>query len=123
MKVFKDDVPIYLQLRRQVEEQILAKALKEDDQIKSFRALAAEYKINPITAANAINALVDEGILYHKRGIGIFVAAKAREKIIKTRRSTFIQDELVPALSLAKSYEVPLQDIIDIIKSIYGEKK
>ena len=74
MKAFKDDIPIYLQLRQQIEEQILVRALKEDDRLKSLREMAAEYRINPITAGNAVNALVDEGILYHKRGIGIFVS-------------------------------------------------
>ena len=56
MNAFKEDMPIYLQLRQQIEEQILARALKEEDQVKSLRVLATEYRINPITAGNAITA-------------------------------------------------------------------
>jgi GntR family transcriptional regulator len=123
MKVFKDDIPIYLQLKQQIEEQVLARALKEEDRVKSLRELAAEYRINPITAGNAINILVDEGILYQKRGIGVFVAPGAREKIISARRGSFVQETLEPSLRLARSYDIPKTQIINQINSIYGEEK
>jgi len=121
MKAFKDDIPIYLQLRQQIEEQILVRALKEDDRLKSLREMAAEYRINPITAGNAVNALVDEGILYHKRGIGIFVSPGARESIIASRKSNFVQETLVPTIRLAKGYEISREEIISKIKKVYGE--
>ncbi len=120
MNTFKDDLPIYLQLRQQIEEQILARALKEEDQVKSLRVMAAEYRINPLTAGKAITTLVDEGVLYQKRGIGIFVAPQAREMIIKSRRSSFIKDTLEPALRLARSYDIPKEEIITKTNSIYG---
>lgn len=123
MNYFKADVPIYLQLRQEIEEQILDYVLREEDQIKSYRALAAEYRINPITVGNAINQLVAEGILYQKRGIGVFVAPSARKMIIRSRRQSFLEDTLEPALRLARSYEVPLEEIISKSKSIYGEEK
>lgn len=123
MKAFKDDIPIYLQLRQQIEEQILARALKEEDRLKSLREMAAEYRINPITAGNAVNALVDEGILYQKRGIGVFVAPGARELIIANRKSTFVQESLVPTLKLAKGYEISQEDIIKKVKKVYGEEQ
>jgi DNA-binding transcriptional regulator YhcF (GntR family) len=123
MKVFNDDMPIYLQLRKHIEEQILARAVIEEEKLKSFRELAAEYRINPITVGNAINALVDEGILYNKRGIGVFVASGAREKIISSRRSSFVSETLEPSLRLAKSYEIPKREILKTINDIYGEEK
>jgi DNA-binding transcriptional regulator YhcF (GntR family) len=123
MKAFKDDIPIYLQLRQQIEEQILVRALKEDDRLKSLREMAAEYRINPITAGNAVNALVDEGILYHKRGIGIFVSPGARESIIASRKSSFVQESLVPTIRLAKGYEISREEIISKVKKVYGEEQ
>jgi DNA-binding transcriptional regulator YhcF (GntR family) len=121
MKAFRDDLPIYLQLRQQIEEQVLMRVLKADEPVKSLRVLAQEYRINPITAANAINALVDEGILYQKRGIGVFVSPDARSKIISSRRSKFVEETLVPALNLAKGLEIPAGELISTIKKIYGE--
>lgn len=121
MSIFKDDIPIYLQLRQQIEEQILAETLKEGDKLKSLRLLAAEYRINPITAGNAVNALVDEGVLFQKRGIGVFVSLGARDIIIHNRYDDFIRDSLTPALKLAKSYEMPQSELNDLILKIYGE--
>ncbi|MCB5235001.1 MAG: GntR family transcriptional regulator [Candidatus Cloacimonetes bacterium] len=121
MSIFKDDIPIYLQLRQQIEEQILAETLKEGDKLKSLRLLAAEYRINPITAGNAVNALVDEGVLFQKRGIGVFVSLGARDIIIHNRYDDFIRDTLTPALKLAKSYEMPQSELNDLILKIYGE--
>jgi len=123
MKAFKDDIPIYLQLRQQIEEQILARALKEEDRLNSLREMAAEYRINPITAGNAVNALVEEGILYHKRGIGIFVSPGAREMIIRSRKSSFVQESLVPTIKLAKGYEISREEIINKVKKVYGEEQ
>ena len=123
MNAFKEDVPIYLQLRQQIEEQILARALKEEDQVKSLRVLATEYRINPITAGNAITALVSEGILYQKRGIGIFVAPGARETIIRSRKGSFVRESLEPTLRLAKSYDIAREEIIAKTNSIYGEEQ
>lgn len=121
MTIFKDDIPIYLQLRQKIEEQILAETLKEGDKLKSLRLLAAEYRINPITAGNAVNALVDEGVLFQKRGIGVFVSLGARDIIIHNRYDDFIRDTLTPALKLAKSYEMPQSELNDLILKIYGE--
>ncbi len=91
--------------------------------MKSLREMAAEYRINPITAGNAVNALVEEGILYHKRGIGIFVSPGARAKIIASRKNSFIQESLEPSLRLAKNYEIPKEEVISKVHSVYGEEK
>lgn len=122
MNEFRDDLPIYLQLQKIIEEQILASALKEDDKLKSLREMAAEYRINPITASNAVNALVEEGILYQKRGIGMFVATNAREKIIQSRRKGFMEDALRPALKQAKSYEFTKKEILTILDEVYEDE-
>lgn len=121
MTIFKDDIPIYLQLRQKIEEQILDGALKEGDKLQSLRLMSAQYRINPITAGNAVNALVDEGILFQKRGIGVFISEGARELIIKNRYKNFKKDTLEPALRLAKSYEMPQIELMNLIISIYGE--
>lgn len=121
MTIFKDDIPIYLQLRQKIEEQILDGALKEGDKLQSLRLMSAQYRINPITAGNAVNALVQEGILFQKRGIGVFISEGARELIIKNRYKNFKKDTLEPALRLAKSYEMPQIELMNLILRIYGE--
>ena len=120
MKIFNDESPIYLQLRKHIEEKILEGALKEEDAIPSLRTMAKDYSLNPITVANALSALVEEAILYKKRGLGIYVAPGARRKIIESRRESFETEILEPALQKAKQLELTESELNDKIKKIYG---
>jgi DNA-binding transcriptional regulator YhcF (GntR family) len=120
MKLFNEATPIYLQLRLHIEELILSGVLKDEDAIPSLRIMARDYNLNPITVGNAVSALVEEGILQKKRGVGIFVAPNARQLIITMRSKDFITEKLEPTLKLAKQLELPKQMIINIIDSLYG---
>ncbi|MDZ4182352.1 MAG: GntR family transcriptional regulator [Candidatus Cloacimonadaceae bacterium] len=123
MKIFKDDLPIYLQLRKHIEELILNRSLSEEEMIPSLRTMARDYSLNPITVANAIGALVEEGILLKKRGIGVSVAPDARALIIKSRGKSFITEILDETLRDAQNLEIPRQIIIERLNAIYGEEK
>lgn len=120
MKMFNDDVPIYLQLRRHIEDLILDRVLSEEDSIPSLRVMAKDYRLNPITISNALSALVDEDILYKKRGLGIYVSQGARRKIIEARRGSFEEEELKPALKRARQLEIQQNDLIELIEEVYG---
>jgi len=120
MKIFNDEAPIYLQLRQHIEELILDKALQEDSAIPSIRNMARDYSLNPITVGNALSLLVDEGILYKKRGVGMFVSPEARRQIIETRGQDFITDKLEPVIVNARQLEIPRKKITQIIEEIYG---
>ena len=86
---FGTDKSIYLQIAESIEDDILQKIIEEEMQVPSTNQLAAMYRINPATAANGINMLVNEGILYKKRGIGMFVSQGAVEKIRSKRKTAF----------------------------------
>jgi DNA-binding transcriptional regulator YhcF (GntR family) len=122
MKVFNEDTPIYLQLRRHIEELILNGHLKEEEAIPSIRIMARDYSINPLTVGNALSALMEEGILYKKRGVGIFVTPGARQQIIIDRSGDFIEEKLKPILQMARQLELPRDNIQEIINEIYGGK-
>lgn len=122
MKVFNEDTPIYLQLRRHIEELILNGHLKEEEAIPSIRIMARDYSINPLTVGNALSALMEEGILYKKRGVGIFVTPGARQQIIINRSGDFIEEKLKPILQMARQLELPRDNIQEIINEIYGGK-
>ena len=85
-----DSRPIFLQIAELIEGDIVAGALPEEAQAPSTNEFAAFYRINPATAAKGINKLVDEGILYKKRGIGMFVATGARARLLERRREEFL---------------------------------
>ncbi|MCC3273974.1 GntR family transcriptional regulator [Arthrobacter zhangbolii] len=91
-----DSRPIFQQIAERVEGDILDEILREESQVPSTNEFAAFYRINPATAAKGINLLVDEGILYKRRGIGMFVAPGAREAVLKKRREQFYQQYVRP---------------------------
>lgn len=118
--VFNPDKPIYIQVRELIEDQIINKQLKEDDQAPSTNQLVSFYKINHATVSKGINQLVEEGILYKKRGIGMFVAEGARAKILKKRRESFIEDHIVTLVQEANKLEITIEEILTYINDVKG---
>lgn len=86
MAGFDGTRPIFLQLAEMLEEGIISGAYPEEGQIPSITEFSATLKINPATALKGINLLVDEGLVYKKRGVGMFVATGARDALLKSGR-------------------------------------
>ncbi|MGM9661478.1 MAG: GntR family transcriptional regulator [Oscillospiraceae bacterium] len=112
---------IYLQICEMVETDILRGVLLEEERAPSTNELARRYTINPATAAKGINLLVDEGILYKRRGIGMFVAQGAAEKIRRRRRREFMDQRLDGLLAEAQSLGISREELIEMIRD-KGEK-
>lgn len=115
--MFDDRSPIYQQIADKIKEDILAGVLREDEQVMSTNQFASFYRINPATAAKGFQQLVDEQILYKRRGIGMFVAPGAAARLRRQRRETFFESMVDPMLAQAKVLEIPLADIVAYIKS------
>lgn len=107
---------IYLQVSEMIETDILRGILLEEERVPSTNELAKLYTINPATAAKGINLLVDEGILYKKRGIGMFVAEGAKEHIIEKRRDAFYENYVKSLLEEAKSLGISSEQLVDMIR-------
>ncbi len=121
--IFTADKPIYLQVREQIEDQIINKQLKENNQAPSTNQLVNYYKINHATVSKGINQLVEEEILYKKRGIGMFVAEGARKKLLTKRRQSFIEDYIVTLVHEAEKLEISNEEIMKFIKNVKGSEK
>lgn len=111
-----DDKSIYLQISQMIETDILRGILLEEERVPSTNELAKLYTINPATAAKGINILVDAGILYKKRGIGMFVAAGAAQAIRKRRKQQFYDDQLAALMAEARSLGISREELIDYIQ-------
>jgi DNA-binding transcriptional regulator YhcF (GntR family) len=114
------DRSIYLQIAEQIEDQILRQDLLEDEQVPSTNQMAALYRINPATAAKGIALLVDEGILYKQRGIGMFVSAGAQKQILVKRKKDFFARYVEPMLQEAKNLSIDPEEIYAYIRSRNG---
>jgi len=84
-----ESVPIFIRIARQLEGEILDGSLPEEHQVPSINELAAFHRINPATALKGVTMLVDAGVLYKRRGIGMFVTAGARARLLAQRREAF----------------------------------
>ena len=115
-----DSQSIYLQISQMIETDILRGILLEEERVPSTNELARIYTINPATAAKGVNILVDEGILYKKRGIGMFVAQGAAEAIRTKRKNDFLKVKLQALLIEARSLGITKEELIDMIE---GEEK
>ena len=111
-----DDKSIYLQISQMIETDILRGILLEEERVPSTNELAKLYTINPATAAKGVNILVDEGILYKKRGIGMFVSTGAVEKIRVRRKEDFYHVRLSELLNEAKSLGNTKEELIAQIR-------
>lgn len=118
-----DSKPLFLQIKDRIEDQIVNCQLKEHDQIPSTTQLVNFYKVNHLTVARGVNLLVEEGIVYKKRGVGMFVAEGAREKLLKQRRKRFVDEYIVPLVEEAGKLGISDEEIFQLIKEIKGSEK
>jgi GntR family transcriptional regulator len=120
--VFDDRSPIYRQIADQVKADVVSGALGGDEQVMSTNQYAAYYRINPATVAKAFQQLVDERVLYKKRGIGMFVSPTARDALRAQRRETFFSDVVDPMVAEAKAVGIPIAEVVARIRQLDGKE-
>ena len=113
---FSSEKPIYIQLAEAVEDDILKGIFEEEAQVPSTTEISISFKINPATAGKGINILVDEEILYKKRGVGMFVSNGAKEKILQKRKEVFYNNFILSLLEEASKLDIPKEEIINMIE-------
>ncbi|WP_374948085.1 GntR family transcriptional regulator [Agreia sp.] len=114
--IVDDSRPIFIQIAELIENDILAGALPEETQVPSTNEFAAFHRINPATAGKGVHVLVDDGILYKKRGIGMFVASGARERLVVKRRDQFQSEFIAPLIVEADKLGIGETQLIDMIR-------
>ncbi|PPF26565.1 GntR family transcriptional regulator [Rathayibacter tritici] len=111
-----DSRPLFLQIAEQIENDIIAGALPEESQVPSTNEFAAFHRINPATAGKGVNLLVDDGVLYKRRGIGMFVAEGALGRLVEKRRTQFRDQFVAPLLAEAAKLGLSTEQIADMIR-------
>lgn len=115
--MFEGREPIYHQIAEAIRGEILSGALEEEDQVMSTTQYATTYRINPATAAKAFAQLVDEGVLYKRRGVGMFVAPGAAEALRSQRRQAFFTERLAPVVREARLLGISTSDLAAYLAS------
>jgi len=113
---FQEERPIFLQIAEQLEEGILSGAYPEESQVPSITEYSVTYKINPATALKGISLLVDAGLLFKKRGLGMFVATGAKEKLKSQRRDLFYHNYIEKLVREARNLDLTAPELTAMIE-------
>ena len=110
------DKPIFIQIKDGIEDAVLQGIYKEGEQIPSITELALRYQINPATALKGINILVENNIVYKKRGIGMFVCNGAVDRLLDDRRNAFFDKYITTLVSEARRLGLSSDNIKEMIE-------
>ena len=109
---WKEDQPIYRQLRDKVAAQIIKGSIKEGEPLPSVRNVAVDLQINPLTASKAYQELVDEDLVEKKRGLGMYVLKGARNKLLTLEKKKFLEEEWPEILVRIQALGLDVKDLI-----------
>jgi GntR family transcriptional regulator len=115
-----DERPIFLQVAELIENQIIDGTMPEGAQVPSINELAAFHRINPATALKGVTRLVDAGLLYKQRGIGMFVADGARVRLLAQRREAFSAQYVRPLVAEAAKLAIDPGELAEMIRREAG---
>ncbi len=116
-----EGAPIFSQIANRLSDEIAEGVLPEGERVPSTNELAAYYRINPATAAKGINVLIDEGLLEKRRGIGMFVAAGARERLVGARRRRFTERYIEPMVAEADRLGIDADALLGLVRDSAAE--
>ncbi|WP_430708751.1 GntR family transcriptional regulator [Paenalkalicoccus suaedae] len=108
--------PIYIQIAEWLEGQIMSEELVEEGKMYSQYQLADMFTVNPATAGKGLSLLLDQGILFKKRGLGMFISIGAKELIIQKRRTEVLPQKMKEVIRDAKSLHVTEEELIDMLR-------
>lgn len=120
---FDGDKPLFQQIAEQISEAILTGSFPEETQVPSTTEISRLFQINPATVLKGMNLLADQHLLEKKRGIGMFVAAGAKEKIRCQRRDAFYQEHLVKLIHEAKNLQISEAQLVEWIERGYADEQ
>ena len=115
------DIPLFVQVAERLSADIADGGLAEGERVPSSNELAAFYRINPATAAKGINMLTEEGLLEKRRGIGMFVSAGARKRLLERRRQEFTERYVEPLVIEAARLGIGTEELAALIREA-GQK-
>lgn len=118
-----EGTPLFAQVADRLAGEIADGGLAEGERVPSTNELAAFYRINPATAAKGINVLADDGLLEKRRGIGMFVAAGARQRLLTQRRAEFTQRHVEPLLIEAARLGIGTDELFALIRDAGTERE
>jgi GntR family transcriptional regulator len=114
---WNDSQPIYWQLKERTVAMILDGSLAEGEALPSVRTVASEFQLNPITVSKSYQALVDDGLVEKRRGLGMFVCEGARKQLLASERSRFLEEEWPAMVNRIEQLGLDVDTLLEKIKT------
>lgn len=114
--IWNDSQPIYWQLKERTVAMIVDGTLAEGEPLPSVRTVASEFQLNPITVSKSYQALVEEGLVEKRRGLGMFVCEGARRKLIASERAKFLNEEWPAVLSRIEQLGLSIDELLTDVR-------
>jgi len=114
--IFSPQKPLFQSIAEWLEDAILSDIYKEGQQVPSITEISLQYNLNPATALKGVNLLVDTGLLYKKRGMGMFVSEGAHTKLMERRQEQFYTDYIQPLIHEARRLKIKTNDLQSMIE-------
>jgi GntR family transcriptional regulator len=123
MAGLEEGAPLFAQVAARLADEIADGTMPEGERVPSTNELAAYYRINPATAAKGISMLTDDGLVEKRRGIGMFVAAGARARLLGERRKRFTERYVEPLVAEAGRLGINTDELAALIcESSYTQR-
>lgn len=110
--------PIFEQIKEWISDQIIDGTLSDNDKIPSTNEMVEFFKVNHLTVAKGVNQLVDQGVIYKKRGVGMFVAEDARNTLLKERKEKFKDEYVKPMIEEMSKLGLTEQDLNRLMEAV-----
>jgi len=108
---FNQPKGIYQQIADQIRDRILEGEWGHGERIPSIRELAVSVGVNPNTVTKSYQALLDRDIIENQRGLGYFVTADAKQKILDEIKTEFVRGELPRVFRTMRVLGMRLEDL------------
>ena len=120
---WNDSQPIYWQLKERTIAMILDGTLKEGSPLPSVRTVASDFQLNPITVSKSYQALVDEGLVEKRRGLGMFVCEGARRKLTESEREKFLTEEWPAMMTRIRQLGLDTKQLLQLETQQEGDNR
>lgn len=108
---FNTEKAIYVQIADRLCDEILTGKFGDDERIPSVREYAVLLEVNTNTTVKSYDLLEQQGVIYKKRGLGYFVTAGAKEKILDERRREFMETRLLEMFRQMRLLGIGMEEV------------
>ncbi len=122
-EILNSETPLFMQIKEKIEDMIVNRSLEADQQIPSSTQMVKFYQVNHLTVLKGMNLLVEEEVIYKKRGVGMFVSPDGREKLLKKRKQRLITHYIIPLIHQAETLGISTEELMSLITETAGEEE